>query len=140
MLFDGLKRRLRLLVLPSPNPAVPIDDFRCSIILPIGPLASTAGRSRYFRLVGAAAGTGAAFGRLDVATCLLIGREDWTVSALSGMGSCGTGSLGRFLKRPISVKALDGARNRMSSFSSGSSVFPRRLRTNIELRRPAIVA
>jgi hypothetical protein len=54
------------------------------------------------------------------------------------MGSCEMYSLGEFLIRPTSVVALEGARNRESSSSSGSSVPPRRLRSNKEVRRPAI--
>jgi len=49
-----------------------------------------------------------------------------------------TYSRGEFLTRPRSVVARDGARNRISSSSSGSSVARRVLRSMSDVRRFAI--
>jgi len=137
-------RRVRLPVRPNAKPC-PIDDLRwarSSANRETVPMVSLSGvaRSRYLlppRFVDAGSAIDPAFVKLVEAKCLLIGKDDCAVGERSGNGGCWeTYSRGEFLIRPISVVALEGARNRESSSSSGSSVAPRRLRSSKEVRLP----
>lgn len=119
----------------------PIDDFLCarsSASLDATLIVSRSGvvLSRYLRPPKLETGgiDGGVFVALLKLYCLLTGNADCTAD-LSGSGCCETYSLGELRIRPISVVALDGALNRASSSSSGSSVPRRVLLRSREVRR-----
>ena len=105
-------------------------------------------RSRNLRplIIGFETGGGCGCGcgifafRAEETYCRRSGSEDCTDGARSsGRACCDVYSLGEFLVRVISVAALEGARKRVCSSSSASSVPARRFRSRIDVRRPAIV-